>query len=154
MTSNSSTYFSSSLGSVSMTKHTSSTINSTSTSTSSLIVQIPQSALDMLLHIHSTMCGPHVTHATLLDNDAYIASNRPWVIDFGAFFHMTDIKNKFALLYFLEKHPPVNITDGSSATAVGDRITNLLTLNNVLFVPKFLSVCYILAKLPKIILVL
>lgn len=70
---------------------------------------------------------------------AYIAYSTPWVIDSVIFTHITCIKDKFDFLEFSNKYSLVYIVDGPSSV-VGDEVVlaiPLLTLKNVIFVPKF-----------------
>lgn len=75
MTSNfltgSSNYFST----VSMTKYNSSTINSNGILTSSPMIQISQVEFDGFLHFQSNVADPQTTQASLLGNNADIASS-------------------------------------------------------------------------------
>jgi len=62
---------------------------------------------------------------------------------------MIGIKEKFHSLSFLD-NIPLNIIDGISSTASGKRVvhaTSFLSLKDVLFIPKFLLVYYLSAKL-------
>lgn len=66
-------------------------------STSSLMVQIPQTDRNTFLRLQSTLLGAcAATDISSSTNDAYIASSsQPYVIDSGVFFHMIGIRDKF-----------------------------------------------------------
>jgi len=64
-------------------------------------------------------------------------SDKPWVLDSRIFTHTIGIRK--TTLSFLNNIPLINIVDGTSSTFVEKELFMLhfLSLNNILFVPKF-----------------
>lgn len=70
----------------------------------------------------------------------HVADNQssPWIVDFGASNHMTCDKSLFSSFLSSNHHQTVRITDGTHTKLAGPgdvKLSNLITLYSVLFVP-------------------
>ena len=92
-------------------------------------------------------------HSIASGTSAFIAlSDKSWILDLGAFTHMTGTKDKFHSFFFSSHIPHNNIVDGTSST-LWEKVIHAtpLSLNDVLFVSKFsvslLSIANVLHKI-------
>ena len=72
---------------------------------------------------------------------AYTASpQKPWILDSGASFHMTGVKQEFVSLNLSRVNSSIKIADGTHSPVLENGIvhaTPSLTLTDVLYVPQF-----------------
>ena len=94
----------------------------------------------MITSFSFSIPGNSIIHGSVSYTSAFTAFfDKPYVLDSGVFTHMS-IKVKFHSLSFIDNIPPVNIIDGISSVLCGKRVfhTTFLSLEDALFVPKFL----------------
>jgi len=97
-----------------------------------------QEEYDRLCQLEFPQNNLLATHASASDMHAYtVSSQKLWILDSGASFHMIGIKQKFVSLTLSSVRPSVKIVDGTHSPVLGNAVvqaTPSLTLTDVLYV--------------------